>query len=180
MKEVLLQAGASAFGTGQHTTTVLALEAMFALAEEGRAFARILDMGCGSGVLSLIAAGLWPQAEILAVDSEASAVEATQANVVENGLADRIRTMRSEGFARRAAEEGGPYDLVICNIFAEPIIAMAAPMARVASGMVVLSGILPWLESQVNEVYGGAGFTHLLTLARENWRCLMMERSAAR
>ncbi|MBN8532304.1 MAG: 50S ribosomal protein L11 methyltransferase [Alphaproteobacteria bacterium] len=178
MREVILQAGAAAFGTGQHPTTMLALQAMFALKEGGGEFRRILDMGCGSGILSLVAKRLWPQAGVLAVDSEAAALEAAQANAEENGV-EGIRFLRSEGFAHREVAEGAPYDLVLCNIFAEPILRMAAPMSQAAVGILVLSGILPWLEEQVTDAYGQAGFIHRRTLAQEQWRCLVMEKSGA-
>ncbi len=141
-----LEAGADAFGNGEHPSTQLVVGAMQQLASEGLQFTNILDMGCGSGVLALIAARLWPQAAILAVDIEPKAVAATAENARANGIKGHIRTIRSDGYRHSMITENAPYDLVLANMTAGPLISMAADLGRVLAptGVALLSGILAW------------------------------------
>lgn len=145
-----------AFGTGTHPTTRMCLRWMAAHELAGW---RVLDYGCGSGILA-IAAGLRGAAEVVAVDIDPAAVEATQHNAAANGVT------LSAGLPELA--QGG-YDLVVANILATPLKVLAPLLcAHVgAGGHLVLAGILerqaeelraayaPWLALQVTDTEDG-------------------------
>jgi ribosomal protein L11 methyltransferase len=151
---------------GLHPTTASCLEALQWLAER-RSFARVLDMGCGGGMLSVMAAH-WFGAQVVAADISAKAVADTQALADSRGLA-QIRAVRSDGFS---AQTPGPYDLILFNLLAEPITRMAPALkAHLAPGGVcVLSGMLSWLEADVEAMYAGLGFTLLHRVSRQPWQ----------
>ena len=99
---LLIDAGA-AFGTGRHESTRGCLIALDRLARAGRVFAAVLDLGCGSGVLALAAARLWP-GPVLAADNDPDAVRVARENVILNGLAGRVRVLQQ----RRLCRHGPP------------------------------------------------------------------------
>jgi Ribosomal protein L11 methylase len=103
---LLIDAGA-AFGTGRHESTRGCLIALDRLARAGRVFARVLDLGCGSGVLALAAARLWP-GPVLAADNDPDAVRVARENVILNGLAGRVRVLRSPAMPPRASAAPPP------------------------------------------------------------------------
>lgn len=165
-----------AFGSGAHETTRAALLAMEALRQQGRQFFNILDMGCGSGILSLVAAQFWPQASILAADIMEEAVEGTRENAAEAGLAERITVVRSDAYHHGLIGVRAPYDLILCNILAEPIIRMAGDFSShlAKGGVGVLSGILVWLQQDVEAAHRAAGLNVQQILAVGDWRALMV------
>ncbi len=174
-----LKAG-KAFGSGAHPSTEGALQALLSLKEQGREFANVLDMGCGSGILSITAAMLWPAARILAVDIEPEALTATRENALENHVADRLQILRAQGYHDRRIKERSPYDLVLCNILAEPLIAMAADLSEhtAEGGTAVLSGILAWLEADVLRAHQLLGLALLHSVPHDDWRTLLMQKSS--
>jgi ribosomal protein L11 methyltransferase len=131
---VVLEPG-RAFGTGLHETTSLVAEALAAMRLEGTA---VLDVGCGSGILALIALVLGA-ARARAVDVDPDAVAVARENAVRNGLADRL--VADETPVDAVAEQ---YPLVLANIESRTLAELApALVARVApAGTLVLSGIL--------------------------------------
>lgn len=150
MQALDIIAGASAFGDANHPTTRLLLHALDVLAPQMQP-ERICDMGCGSGILSLRAAQLWPDAQIIAADIERSATEATEQNAKANGCAHRIHVLHSDGFNHPAIDAAAPYDLIVMNILAEPILRLLGDAApRMAQGgVMLLSGLLQWQEEQI-------------------------------
>jgi ribosomal protein L11 methyltransferase len=130
-----------AFGSGEHATTQGCLMAMGGLARRPR---RILDLGCGSAVLAIAAAKLWPTARILAADNDPVAVRVAAANVRINRVASRVRTLVSEGYAAPAIGRAAPFDLILANILSDPLIELAPSLARhlAPGGHAVLSGLL--------------------------------------
>lgn len=133
-----------AFGAGNHATTRLVLAAMQERFEEGGS---VLDVGCGSGVLSVVAARLGAR-RVVAVDVEDEAVRATADNAARNGVAERI-----EASTTPVHRIGGRFDLVVANILAPVLIELAPAVApRVAGdGRLLLSGLQ---LSQVDAVVG--------------------------
>jgi ribosomal protein L11 methyltransferase len=130
-----------AFGSGEHATTQGCLMAISRIARRPR---RILDLGCGSAVLAIAAAKLWPTARVLAADNDPVAVRVAAANVRINGVASRVRTLVSEGYAAGAIRRAAPFDLILANILADPLIELAPALARhlASGGHAVLSGLL--------------------------------------
>ena len=175
--EPLLIEAAMAFGTGHHGTTKGCLEALERLASDGAAPVRIADIGCGTGVLAMAAARLWPHV-VLAGDSDPVAVETAAANVIANGLDGRVECVVATGFSHPLLEEAAPYDLVLANILMQPLIELAPEMAAriAAGGHTVLSGILVPQAEAVTAAYEAEGFT----LARRDdlgeWSTLVMRR----
>ena len=130
-----------AFGTGTHATTALCLEWIDAHDLKDRA---VVDYGSGSGVLA-IAAALKGADDVVAVDHDPQALDATRDNAARNGVADRIRAIAPEECGELRA------DIVLANILAGPLSGMAERIAGLVApgGWLVMSGIL---ESQVDEV----------------------------
>src|SRR5690606_34021882 len=112
--------------------------------------ARILDLGCGSGILALAAARTW-RVPVVASDIDPVSVRETRRNAGVNGLLPLVCAVRSVGWQAPAVRRGGPYDLVFANILARPLMRMAPDLARnlAPGGMAVLSGLLTWQEARV-------------------------------
>lgn len=138
---LLIEANA-AFGTGRHESTRGCLLALAALADERR-FGRALDMGCGSGILALAMAKLGG-CPVLAVDTDADAARVTAENARINGVADLVTARQGDGFLCEDVARWGPYDLIVENILADAICALAPGLLRhlAADGVAVLSGLL--------------------------------------
>jgi ribosomal protein L11 methyltransferase len=167
-----------AFGTGEHDSTRGCLEAFERLAEWGVAPARVLDMGCGSGILAIAAAKLWPASSVLGCDNDPVAVMVATENTATNGVAARIGLCVGEGYAAQAVRDAAPFDLIAAKILADPLEAMAGDLARhlAPPGHAVLSGLL---ASQAEGVLG-AHAAHGLALAQRidlgAWTTLILAR----
>ena len=149
-----------AFGTGTHPTTALCLEWLDGQDVTGRT---VVDYGCGSGILG-IAAALKGAAGVVCVDNDPQALEATLDNAARNGVTQRIECLAPESYVPR------PADLVLCNILAEPLVALA-PLLLASlkpGGLLVLSGLL---EEQVDGVRAAyeAHTTGVSIRLREGW-----------
>src|SRR5690349_17071803 len=107
-----------------HATTESVLIALKSLRDEGQppGLYNILEIGCGSGLVSIVAANLCADSGILACDISPQAVDDAAYNVQQHGLAERITVIRADGYDHAAIREQAPYDLVICNLLAENII----------------------------------------------------------
>lgn len=156
--EPLLIEAAMAFGTGHHGTTQGCLEALDRLASEGFQGRNVADIGCGTAVLAMGAARIWPDT-VIASDIDEVAVEVAQANVRANGLADKVICVEAAGFGQADLQDRAPYDLVFANILKQPLIDLAPDMARhlTPGGYAILSGILTWQADEVVEVYTANG-----------------------
>jgi ribosomal protein L11 methyltransferase len=166
-----LVAGSDAFGDGGHSSTQLALQAMAALSVE-HDFRYILDMGCGSGLLAMTAAHLWPQSRVMAVDIEPKAVELANRNIDHNGFSDRITVLRSDGYRHEKLSTFAPYDLILCNITADQILHIASGVGQVmaSDGVLLLSGVLLWRSEEVLAIHAQLGLVPVLpTLSRDGW-----------
>lgn len=137
----LLIEASMAFGTGHHGTTLGCLRAIDRMVSDGLSPARIADIGCGSGVLAMASAAVWP-GEVVAADIDPVAIDVTRANLAVNGLADRVTSLVAQGFDDPRL--AGPFDLVLANILKAPLLELAGPMAAAMApqGRAVLSGLL--------------------------------------
>ncbi len=138
-----------AFGTGVHPTTRMCLEQVERRVQAGM---RVLDVGTGSGILALAAAKLGAQ-QVDAIDNSSVAAESAIANVAMNDLGDRIKVVLGVLDEVEAERMAGRYDLVLANILAHIIGAIAPHLARVLApqGWVVVSGII---EARRHEAEG--------------------------
>ncbi len=115
-----------AFGTGHHGTTLGCLRALDQLAENGHVPRRVADVGCGTAVLAMAAARLWPASlPVLASDIDPVAVDVAAANVVANGLSGAVECLVAAGFDAEPIRAAGPFDLVLANILKGPLIMLA-------------------------------------------------------
>lgn len=155
----LLIDAATAFGSGEHATTEGCLLAMSDLARRGPNIARVLDMGTGSGILSVGMAKLFSRARIAAVDIDAESARVAAANAKLNGVADRIRAVQGNGYHSPLAARGPRFDVIIANILARPLIAMAPDLARrlQPGGTAILSGLLSRQERAVLGAHKAVG-----------------------
>ncbi|HMB77473.1 MAG TPA: 50S ribosomal protein L11 methyltransferase, partial [Kiloniellaceae bacterium] len=172
---LLVEANA-AFGTGRHESTKGCLLALSALAKRRR-FHRVLDMGCGSGVLAMAAARLWP-CRVLAVDNDPVAVKVARVNAALNGVARQVATARSEGYRAAEVAAAGPYDLILANILAEPLNAMARDLQchLAAGGLAVLSGLLDSQARQVRLRHRAQGLRLCRRIRLGDWTTLILQR----
>lgn len=140
-----------AFGTGTHPTTRLCLEWMDATNFAGK---RVLDFGCGSGVLGIVAA-IKGASEVVCVDNDPQALTATIDNAARNEVSDQITAASPEMFDASQSLNASQFDVVLANILAGPLIELA-PLLMSAlgnKGSVVLSGILTAQSSEVMAAY---------------------------
>lgn len=154
-----------AWGHGAHPSSVLAANDLVWLAPSG---ARVLDVGCGSGVLSLVAAAAGAR-HVLAVDVDLAAVEATLANAMVNDLADRI-----DASATPVALVEGPFDVVVANIGLGVLVELAPRIASLLApgGALVLSGLL---ADQADEAIGAyAGFEVVRRTTLDGWTSVVL------
>lgn len=163
-REIVIDPG-RAFGTGLHETTRLCIDALVESFERGRRFERVLDLGCGSGILGLVAARLFPTATVLAVDVDPEATATTDENVELNALEARITSLT--GSVDDLARE--PFDLVIANIRTEVLVPGAPAIADRVADTLLLSGILREEADAVADAYDATGLHELARDERGGW-----------
>lgn len=158
-----------AFGTGHHGTTAGCLETI-ARVMRAHPPRNALDLGTGSGVLAIGVRKL-ANIPVLATDIDPVAVRVAAENVRLNGIVQGITLETAPGFHSSAFRRHGPFDLIIANILARPLIKMAPQLATHLSpgGDVILSGILASQRWKVIAAYNGAGLAHVRTIWRNGW-----------
>jgi ribosomal protein L11 methyltransferase len=174
---VEIEAG-EAFGTGHNATTSGCLAALDRLIAEGRRLRRVLDLGCGTGVLGIAAARLLPGACTLASDNDPVATAIARENVRLNRVASRMRILNAAGFSHPLLRAGG-FDLILANILPGPLIDMAPCMRRAVRprGVVILSGLLAEQAREIRAVYLASGFRLLRQQRLAEWTVLTLQRS---
>jgi ribosomal protein L11 methyltransferase len=158
-----------AFGTGHHGTTAGCLEVIDTVVR-AQAPRNALDLGTGSGVLAIAVRKL-RNIPVLATDIDPVAVVVARENVRRNGIATGIRLETAPGFHSPAFRREGPFDLVIANILARPLMKMAPQLAThlAPGGSVILSGILAAQRWKVIAAYSGVHLRHVRTIWRNGW-----------
>ena len=156
--EALLIDAAMAFGTGHHGTTLGCLRALDRLATQGVVCDNVADIGCGTAVLAMAAARIWPN-PVIASDIDPVAVEVAAANAAANGLAERVICVEAAGFDAPALTGAAPFDLIFANILKGPLLALAPEIAGnlATGGRAILSGILIEQGDTVTEAYRAEG-----------------------
>ena len=173
-----------AFGTGQHATTAGCLEALDKLEREGAQFRNIADIGTGTGLLAFAALALWPEAKCIATDIDAKAVEVARDNAAINGVklghgAGELLLAEADGMASPLLSARAPFDLIIANILAGPLIKLAADFANALApdGTIMLAGLLDTQADTVIRAYEERGLT-LRDRGFGEWPVLVCERRA--
>ncbi len=156
-----------AFGTGLHPTTRLCLEALEEVADRGP-LGRALDLGCGSGILSIAAVRLGAT-RVLGLDIDPIAVEATLANARHNRVGKRVRAREGT-----IPSDEGPFDLVLANLIAGIIVELAANLATelIPGGTLIASGIFIDREPDVRIALEAGGFVITGRRAESDWVAL--------
>ena len=173
-----------AFGTGQHATTSGCLAALDRLEREGARFANIADIGTGTGLLAFAALASWPQARCIATDIDPVAIDVARDNAAINGVelghgAGELLLAVADGMDSAMLAARAPFDLIIANILAGPLIELAPDVAKALApgGIVVLAGLLDSQADAVAAAYEdrgvcvsdrGSGEWPVLVLAKES------------
>jgi ribosomal protein L11 methyltransferase len=174
---IQIEAG-EAFGTGHSASTAGCLEALDRLVRRGQDFRRVLDLGCGTGVLAIAAARLLPRARVIASDNDPLATSIARANVRLNRVVARVRVITATGFSHAALRTGQPYDLVLANLMPGLLAALAPGMRHAIrpGGVAILSGILLEQAHQVGATYCAAGFRLIRVRRYGAWSVLVLRR----
>lgn len=173
----LLIEAAMAFGTGHHGTTLGCLRALDALADGGFVGENVADIGCGTAVLGMAAAKIWPN-PVVASDIDEVAVAVAETNVAANDMQGRVTCLEAAGFGHPDLLAKAPYDLVFANILKGPLVALAPDMAANIGkgGYAILSGILNEQADDVISVYVENGFNLVKRDEIVDWTTLTLRR----
>ena len=168
-----IEAGA-AFGTGHHGTTVGCLLAYDDLLKRGK-FPKVLDVGCGTGLLAIAAARTGSRTAI-GTDIDPVSVRIANENAALNQA--RARFVHAAGLAHTSVARHAPYDLVFANILARPLISLSSHIrdALKPGGVAILSGLLRIQEREVKAAYLARGFKVRRKLYRDAWATLVLTR----
>lgn len=171
---------ATAFGSGEHETTKGCMQAMLDLKGKGVCPWNILDMGTGSGILALAAWKLW-KTPILAIDNDPESIIVTERHADMNGVrigGSTLSTACGDGFNTPEATRKKPYELILANILAGPVIEMAPALVRVLddNGYVVLSGMLTEQTDLVTSAYEGENLTLKKRYDIGTWSTLVLQK----
>jgi ribosomal protein L11 methyltransferase len=174
----LIDAG-QAFGTGHHATTAGCLAMLDGLA--ARAFAKVIDLGTGTGLLAFAAQHLWPEAAITATDIDPAAIVVTEENAAANGVTG-LRLVVADGALSDEIAADAPYDLLIANILAGPLISMAPEVAAIAApgAAIVLAGLLDTQRDDVVAAFAACGCVLEAVDRRGDWTILRLSAGQAR
>jgi ribosomal protein L11 methyltransferase len=170
-----------AFGTGQHATTAGCLEALDWLEREGARFTNIADIGTGTGLLAFAALKLWPEAKCIATDIDSVAVEVARENAAINKVklghgAGELLLGLADGMNSPLLTARAPFDLIIANILAGPLIELAPDFAKALApgGTIIVAGLLDSQAAAVIRAYEDRGLT-LADRGSGDWPVLALE-----
>jgi ribosomal protein L11 methyltransferase len=175
-----------AFGTGHHETTTGCLLALDRLKGTGASFLNLLDLGTGTGLLAFAALRLWPAAKAAASDIDPVSIEVT----AENAAINAVKLGRARGQLELAVAPGlehprlkarAPYDLIIANILAGPLIELAPSVAKAldSGGRLILAGLLASQAEAVAAAYRRQGLMQSFRVERGDWPTLVMRKRRA-
>ena len=153
-----------AFGTGQHATTAGCLAALDSLENNGCSFTNITDIGTGTGLLAFAALALWPEARCIAIDIDPVAIDVARDNAAINGVklghgAGELLLAVADGMDSPMLAARAPFDLIVANILAGPLIELAPDFAKAITpgGTLILAGVLDSQAEAVATAYAAQG-----------------------
>ena len=163
-----------AFGTGQHATTAGCLETLDAMKRRGAVLRNILDLGTGTGLLAFAAMRLWPAARATASDIDPVSIAVVRENAKLNAI-HGLHLVVADGLSHRDLVARAPYDLVIANILAQPLIELAPWIATSVArgGSLILAGLLDTQAAAVIRAYRAQGM-RLASASSGEWPVLRM------
>ena len=172
-----------AFGTGQHETTTGCLIALDRLKVHGASFADVADIGTGTGLLAFAALRLWPAARAIASDIDPVAIEVAAENAAVNRVPlgrarGRLELVVAPGLDHARLRARAPYDLIVANILAGPLVALAPALAGglAPGGRLILAGLLDRQADRVAAAYRREGLMLAGTIARGEWPTLVLRK----
>lgn len=180
-KHLLKIYAATAFGSG-HQTTKGCLEAIGFLNKKRIFPQKILDIGTGSGILSLACAKIWQDhtPQITAVDIDPESVRVATQNAFDNRLEAFLSIAQSNGYQSDLVKKNAPYDLIMANILARPLIEMAPDLAKHLrpNGYCILSGFVADQVDWVLEAHQKEGLTTITEFRGDDWYAVLMEKKS--
>ena len=172
-----------AFGTGQHETTTGCLLALDRLKNEGASFSDVADIGTGTGLLAFAAMRLWPSARALASDVDPVAIEVAEENAAINNIElgrarGQLELVVADGMDHSRLKARAPYDLILANILAGPLIDLAPAIATALSpgGRLILAGLLDHQAENVTAAYRRNGLMPFFSIQRGDWPTLTLRK----
>lgn len=172
---VLIEAG-PAFGTGHHGTTLGCLLGLEHVMRKRRV-TKVLDLGTGSGVLSIAALKVGAKRAV-GTDIDLDSVRVADENAAKNHVAVRFKGVHCSGVRSPIVQAGAPYDTVFANILARPLVGLAPDIHRMTApgGAIILSGLLHHQEPQVIGAFAGRGLSLIKRFHRDGWSTLLFEK----
>lgn len=172
-----------AFGTGQHETTAGCLKILDTMRKNGVSARNIADIGTGTGLLAFAAMKLWPAAYATASDIDAVCAGVVADNAALNSAKlgarrGELAMVIADGMDNQLLQERGPYDVLLANILAGPLIQLAPDFAQAVAprGHLVLAGLLTKQEPFVRRAYRRAGFRLSARIINGDWSILWLRR----
>ena len=172
-----------AFGTGQHATTANCLAALDRLEVAGVRFENFADIGTGTGLLAFAALALWPDAKAIATDIDPVSIDVTRDNAAINGVplgmqAGELLLAVADGMDHPLIAARAPYDLLIANILAGPLIELAPGFANATApgGTIILAGLLDTQADAVIAAYEEHG-CQVVERSRGQWTVLVLTKA---
>jgi ribosomal protein L11 methyltransferase len=172
-----------AFGTGQHATTAGCLEMLGEMKRRGVVVRNLADIGTGTGLLAFAALDLWPRALATASDIDTVCLDVVQDNARANGIRlgarpGELTMLVADGMDHPLLDARGPYDLILANILAGPLIGLAPHFAKamVPGGHLLLAGLLETQEAQVRRAARAAGLRIAARKVKGDWSILWLRK----
>ncbi|MDE0112043.1 MAG: 50S ribosomal protein L11 methyltransferase [Albidovulum sp.] len=167
-----------AFGTGRHGSTKGCICALESLAHRGFEPKKVADIGCGSGILSISAAKIWPSSKIVASDLDPNSVEVAKSNLKYNRVERRVSVFECAGMNHDTHLLASPYDLLLANILLEPLLSIVPRASELLAfdARAVLSGIAANESSRLREACDSEGLAQTDEIDFEGWITLVFRK----
>ena len=164
-----------AFGSGSHESTAGCLLSLLRLSKI-MSPKRLMDLGCGSGILSIASIRLWPSVKVTALDIDNDAIETTLENTKLNKVFRQIRCKQSYGFPKIKPGTRKKFDVIVANILAKPLIDLAPHSTSYLDlgGYLILSGLLTAQEREILAIYNSLGFRLIERRRIKEWTTFIL------